>query len=167
MKVAVVYPEVYDLARFREKRKEYPPFGIMYLASVMEGEGHHIQILKVSSDQTNLDLRDFDAIAFSIPSSATYGLIKESRLQSVYSGDPLIMVGGVHPNFYPEDTLLDIKPHVVGVGECEETILELLQQVNTRQFSGILGVCYLDGLESKRTPPRPITSSLDSLPLPW
>jgi anaerobic magnesium-protoporphyrin IX monomethyl ester cyclase len=28
------YPEVYDMARFKDKRKEFPPFGVLYLASV-------------------------------------------------------------------------------------------------------------------------------------
>lgn len=25
MKIALLYPEVYDMARFRERRKEFPP----------------------------------------------------------------------------------------------------------------------------------------------
>ncbi|GAB2923507.1 hypothetical protein GCM10022245_65550 [Streptomyces mayteni] len=33
MRVALVYPEVLDLARFKEKRREFPPFGVLYLAA--------------------------------------------------------------------------------------------------------------------------------------
>lgn len=33
MKVALLYPEVYDMARFKDKRKEFPPFGVLYLGS--------------------------------------------------------------------------------------------------------------------------------------
>lgn len=37
MKVAFVYPEVYDVARFGKKRKEFPPFGVLYLATIVSG----------------------------------------------------------------------------------------------------------------------------------
>lgn len=166
MKVAVVYPEVYDLARFKENRKEFPPFGVLYLSSVMELNGIEVKMFKISPQNTQLDLRAFDAVAFSIPSSATYGLIKESRISSFYSNDPLIMVGGVHPNFYPEETLLDIKPHVVGVGECEETILELLQESKTRLFAKVKGVCFFNGSAPYRTMQRSLMINIDALPLP-
>jgi radical SAM superfamily enzyme YgiQ (UPF0313 family) len=166
MKVAVVYPEVYDLARFREKRKEFPPFGVLYLASVMEQRGLHVQMFKIYPGATKLDLQQFDAVAFSIPSSATYGLVKESRLTSLYSADALIMVGGVHPNFYPEETLLDIKPHVVGVGEGEDTILEILQESRSRKFARVQGVCYMDGSTPTQTQARKVMPDIDTLPLP-
>jgi len=32
MRVALLYPEVYDMARFKDKRKEFPPFGVLYLS---------------------------------------------------------------------------------------------------------------------------------------
>lgn len=166
MRVAVVYPEVYDLARFREKRKEFPPFGVLYLAAVMEDAGINVQMLKVSPENTYLDLRGFDAVAFSIPSSATYGLMKEARFKSIYTGDPLIMVGGVHANFYPEETLEDIRPHVVGIGEGEKTILELLQEQSTRRFSQVKGICYFKGSTPTRTAPRLLLPNIDALPLP-
>jgi radical SAM superfamily enzyme YgiQ (UPF0313 family) len=166
VKVAVVYPEVYDLARFREKRKEFPPFGVLYLSAVLENANVDVRMFKVSPENTSLDLRGFDAIAFSIPSSATYGLIKDSRFGSLYSEDSLLMVGGVHPNFYPEETLLDIQPHVVGIGEGEATILELLQECHTRRFSRVKGVCYFEGGTPTRTSPRTLIPDIDTLPLP-
>jgi anaerobic magnesium-protoporphyrin IX monomethyl ester cyclase len=39
MKVALLYPEVYDMARFKDMRKEFPPFGVLYLAAVAEQAG--------------------------------------------------------------------------------------------------------------------------------
>ena len=82
MKVAIVYPEVYELARFGNKRKEFPPFGAMYLAANVERAGFEAQILKVSRESTKLDLRKFDAVAFSTPSSVTYPLIKHGEEDS-------------------------------------------------------------------------------------
>jgi radical SAM superfamily enzyme YgiQ (UPF0313 family) len=76
------------------------------------------------------------------------------------------MVGGVHPNFYPEETLLDIRPHVVGVGEGEETILEILEELRGRNFTRINGICYLEGSNVIRTKVRNLLPDIDKLPLP-
>jgi radical SAM superfamily enzyme YgiQ (UPF0313 family) len=165
MRVALVYPEVLDLARFRQKRKEFPPFGVLYLAAVAEQAGYDVTVFKVDSGG-GLDMRDFDAVAFTIPSSATYGIIRDCRAASRYDGDPLIMVGGVHPNFYPEQTLVDIAPHVVGIGEGEDTLLDLLSQARTRRFDQVPGVCYLRGGVPHRTLPRPLIRDIDALPMP-
>jgi anaerobic magnesium-protoporphyrin IX monomethyl ester cyclase len=166
MKVAVIYPEVYDLARFREKRKEFPPFGVLYLSSVMEQNGVNVEMFKINPENISLDLREFDAVAYSIPSSATYGLVKRSRFSSQFLNNALIMVGGVHPNFYPEKTLLDLKPDVVGVGEGEETIIELLQEAKTKNFQHIKGICYMRDGMPVQTQPREIIRDIDQLPLP-
>ena len=128
MKVAIVYPEVYDIARFNDRRKEFPPFGILYLSAVLEQNNMEVEVFSVYSSQISLDLRKFDAIAFNIPSSVTYGIIKGVRFNSFYSEDVLIMAGGVHSTIYPEKTLLDLQLHAVGIGAGEETILELLQE---------------------------------------
>lgn len=166
MRVALVYPEVYDLARFKEKRKEFPPFGVLYLAAVAEQDGHDVTVFKVTDQDWRLNLTGFEAVGFSIPSSATYGIIRNARMDSVYGDDPLIMVGGVHPNFYPERTLADIRPHVVGVGEGEDTFLDLLDQADSRRFDQVDGVCYLGDSGPVRTRPRTPMRDIDVLPLP-
>lgn len=166
MRVAVVYPEVLDLARFKEKRKEFPPFGPLYLASVIEEDGHSVSLLKINPAQWLLDLRGYDAVAFSISASATYGLIKKARMLSFYDPDTFVMVGGVHANFFPERTLLDIKPDVVGVGEGETTILELLRAGKGGNFGEIPGVCFLKDGVVRRTKPRELIKDLDALPMP-
>jgi radical SAM superfamily enzyme YgiQ (UPF0313 family) len=173
MRVAVVYPEVYDLARFHEKRKEFPPFGPLYLAAVAEEAGHTVSILKVSHGKTFLDLRSYDAVAFSASSSATYGLIRDCRYGSMYSPSTLILVGGVHANFFPEETFRDLGPHVVCFGEGEETLLELL---NLKQelmgphaksyLSRIDGICFEDEGVVRKTSPRTFNKDIDWLPLP-
>lgn len=80
MKVALLYPEVYDMARYKEGRREFPPFGVLYLAPVIAAAGHHVEIVKVTPENTTLDLRAFDAVGFSLASSATYGFMLEARV---------------------------------------------------------------------------------------
>ncbi len=166
MKIAVVYPEAYEIAKFGEKRKEFPPFGVMYLAANVEKAGFDVQILKVSQQFNMLDLSAFDIVVFSTPSSVTYPTIKQARFNSHYKEGVLIAVGGVHASMYPAQTLLDLQVDVIGVGEGEITILEIIDEINTRRFSKIQGVCYLSNLTPTFTQPRPLLANIDDLPFP-
>jgi hypothetical protein len=74
---------------------------VLYLGAVAEHAGHQVTIFKVTDQNWRLDLTDFAAGGFSIPSSATYGIIRRSRLDSTYAADALVMVGGVHPKSRP------------------------------------------------------------------
>ncbi|MGH3852809.1 MAG: B12-binding domain-containing radical SAM protein [Pseudonocardiaceae bacterium] len=166
MKVALLYPEVYDMARFKEHRKEFPPFGVLYLAAVIEQAGHDVAIKKVTPSAIYLELGDYDAVGFSLASSATYGFMREAREQSVIREDALVMVGGVHCNFYPLNTIKDFRAHVAADGESEETILEILDRVDTKRFDDVAGVYWRRGAEVLRGPTRPLLRNIDELPLP-
>ena len=166
MRVALLYPEVYDMARFKEHRREFPPFGVLYLAAVVEQAGHQVDVIKVTPEATALDLTDFDAVGFSLASSATYGFMLEARRCSAIRQDALIMVGGVHCNFYPESSLTDFDAHVASNGESEETILEILGRAATKRFEDVPGVLWRDGGLLRRERSRPLLRDIDQLPLP-
>ena len=166
MNVALLYPEVYDMARFRQGRKEFPPFGVLYLAAVVEAAGHGVGIQKVTPETGSLDLSDCDAVGFSLASSATYGLMLDARRHARIRDDALVMVGGVHANFYPEQSLTDFGAHVAAAGESEETILDILRRAGTRRFNGVPGVLWYDDGEVRREPSRPLLRDIDQLPLP-
>lgn len=166
MKVALVYPEVYDLARYKEKRKEFPPFGVLYLAAILEENEISVDIIKVDKENTRCDFCDYNVVGFSIPSSATYGVIKEVRYKSLYSKDCIIAIGGVHSSFYPKETLVDLCADVVAIGSGEKTLMEILCAYDTRDFSKIKGVCYLQNENPVLTTERPLESEIDWLPIP-
>lgn len=166
MKVALVYPEVYDLARFKEKRRELPPFGVLYLAAFLEENNIKVSIFKINKNKTRCDFRGYDVIGFSIPSSATYGMVKEARFTSSYSWDTTITVGGVHPSFYPEETIIDLQADIVVIGSGEKTIVEIARAHNTKDFSKIRGICFINRNSIITTPERIIEKSIDWLPLP-
>ena len=166
MNVALVYPEVYDLARFKENRKEFPPFGVLYLASILEEKFISVDIIKIGKEKTCCNFQSYDVVGFSIPSSATYGIVKDSRYKSLYSRDCTIAVGGVHASFYPQQTLIDLKADVVAVGSGEKTILEIVQAHNTKNFSLIKGVCYLRDNLPYLNQERLLDNDINWLPLP-
>src|SRR6185312_14818360 len=166
MKVAIVWPEVADMARYRELRKEFPPFGALYLGAILEERGVEVHLFKLTPDNLIFDFSEFDAIAFSISASATFNMFLECRQKSVFRDDALLMAGGVHANLLPVQTFLDLEPHVVGIGEGEETILEILARRTQRDFSDVQGVCYRDGDRIVRTAPRQISRDISNFPFP-
>jgi len=166
MKIALVYPEVYDLARFKEKRKEFPPFGILYLAAIIEKDGHEVVIFKINPANDSFNFRSFDIVGFSTPSSATHTLTKKARFNSTYSQNSIIAVGGVHASLYPEATFEDLNADVLAIGSGEETILDIIQACDSKDFSMINGICYRHGKSILFTPPRKIKKSIDWLPMP-
>jgi radical SAM superfamily enzyme YgiQ (UPF0313 family) len=90
----------------------------------------------------------------------------EARRCARIRDDALVMVGGVHANFYPEQSLVDFGAHVVAVGESEETVLELLCRAGTRRFDGIPGVLWCADGMTRREPAKPLLRDIDQLPLP-
>lgn len=167
MKVVLLYPEVYDMARYKDKRKEFPPFGVLYLAAVIEQAGHDIEIAAVTPSRTRMDLAVYDAVGFSLASSATYGLMLQARRESSFAEHALVMVGGVHCSFYPESSLIDFEADLAAYGESEETILEMLECGARRDFAGIPGILWR-GTDTavRRNPAQPLMRDIDSLPLP-
>lgn len=166
MKIALVWPEVLDMARYREMRKEFPPFGAMYLGSALEAQGYTVKLFKLTPDCLTFDFTGFDAVGFSISASAAFNMFMECRFGSRYDKGTLLLAGGVHANLLPEQTLLDLKPDVVGVGEGEETILEIIKAKDSRDFSKIAGVCYLRDGKPTRTQPRGTSRDISKFAFP-
>ena len=140
MRVALLYPEVYDMARFKDKRKEFPPFGVLYLAAVIEQAGHTVTVQAVTPSRTRLDLSGYDAVGFSLASSATYGLMLQARRVRIrraradHGGrGALQLLPRVEPGRFQRDLAAD--------GESEETILEILERgrpAGLRRYTGDL-----------------------------
>ena len=87
VKVCLIYPECYEVARFGSFRKEFPPFGVMYLASALEKHGINVQIIPTSANNNAFDFSEFDLVGFSISSSVAYPLIHQTKRNSKYKKD--------------------------------------------------------------------------------
>ena len=79
MNIIILYPEMYEFARFKGNRIEFPPFGPMVLASILEQQGYDVKIKAISNKEYSLDLTSYDVIAFSISASASFDLFKKAR----------------------------------------------------------------------------------------
>lgn len=166
MKIALIYPEYYDIAHFGAKRKEIPPFGVLYLTSILENHGHDASLFRVNSENYRLNLKSYEIVGYSFSSSVTYNLIRNSVLHSSYSKNVMLIAGGVHATFFPEEIINECGIDVVCLGEGESTILEIVNEYQSKHFDKINGIAYnKDGLIVK-TKDRTLRKDLDSLPFP-
>ncbi len=143
LNIALIYPEVLDMARFQEDRKEFPPFGVMYLASVLEKSGNDVEILSVDGSSTDSkDLSSFDVVGYSISSSVCLGMMKNSRLNSNIPDTTKVLAGGVHANFYPEQVLEEFDAKAVAFGESEGIINDLCRATADEDYRSIPGIVW-------------------------
>lgn len=168
MKVALIYPEYYEIAHFGTKRKELPPFGVLYLAAVIEQKGEEVVLYAVSSNNYKLNLNEYDIVGFSISSSVTYSIIKKVRYNSKFKEDVLFIAGGIHTTIFPENVIDDLKVNIACIGEGEKTISELLDIYPKKDYSNIKGIVYKDELSQTKiyTAKRNLIKNLDEIPFP-
>lgn len=157
-----------DIARFREARKEFPPFGVLYLAAVLEEAGHDVEVGSITPDSCNRDLTQFDLVGVSIASSATYNLVRRFINLMIRKPSTPILLGGVHCLFYPEMTLEDFpEAAAVAYGESEGIICELVIAASAGDVSHVPGIVYRSsGGEVIRNSPPIIDVDINSLPSP-
>ena len=168
MKVALISPEYYDIAHFGVKRKEIPPFGVLYLAAVIEQKGVAVTLYRVSNENFILNLKDFDIVGFSISSSVTYSILKKVRDNSQFKKQALLVAGGIHTTIFPEDVINDLNVDIACIGEGENTIAEILDAYSENSFDTIDGIVYKDKLSGEMvyTSKRKLIKDLDKIPFP-
>lgn len=165
-KICLVYPECYEVAKFGNKRKEFPPFGVMYLASALEKENYDVKIIATSNDNNCFDFSDFDIVGFSISSSLAYPLIKETRENSIFKANSLIIAGGIHASLYPKEVIKDLDCDIVSIGEGEKTIVEIAKATSLDDISKIKGIYYKKDNSIYITEKRNDINDLDTLAFP-
>lgn len=165
-KVCLIYPECYEMARFGTTRKEFPPFGIMYLASSLEKQGISVQIIPTSVNNNVFDFREFDLVGFSISSSSAYPLIQQTKKNSKYKKNCLTMAGGIHATLYPEKVLNELDVDIVALGEGEKTICDIVNHLLDKDFSQINNIYYKTEDKIIITPEQKSFCNLDDIPFP-
>jgi radical SAM superfamily enzyme YgiQ (UPF0313 family) len=166
VRVALLYPEAYEFARFGQARKEFPPLGVLHLAAAAEAVGHEVRVFPVAPGNPGCDLSGFQAVGFSLSASATVTTMLTARNASTIEADALVMLGGHHTTLYPEQTLVDFAADLACVGQCEQSIADVIAAAPDRGFSGIPGAVWRDRAGLHRNPVARLPRSLDGVPLP-
>lgn len=144
------------------------PTGVTVLASYLRKHGFRPAILDTRVENySEYDFSQFDFIGISTMSgsqlSDAIGLAKVIKTQA--PGVPLIW-GGVHPTFYPEQTVeSDLVDYVVR-GEGEITLVDLLNSLSRNlPLDQVKGLTYMENGAAKENPDREFLN-MEELDLP-
>ena len=135
MKILFAYPDY-------QHRDTSPPLGLLYVASVLEQQGHMVQIIDFSVDKRSnfsAAIRASDIFGISFTSQQfqeAHKLITQVRR---LSEGIKILVGGPHATIY-EKAVFEVLPSIdyVVVGEGEYVALDLITGVHPEKVKGLM-----------------------------
>jgi radical SAM superfamily enzyme YgiQ (UPF0313 family) len=153
------------------------PFGIATLSRIADQLGHEVGILDLNAHRLGVDAfreelkdadyKDTDVIGIGGLSSQ-YRFIKPLLpVIKQVRPDALLVAGNGLLTTLPEETMKLLPQIDVGIiGEGERTFTELLDVVDSKNFSRVKGLIYREDGELVRTPYRPLIENLDE-EVPW
>lgn len=180
-KFVLIYISSYEVAHFKEYRKEFPPFGILYLASIIRDAGWDVEIKSISENAFTHDLSDADVVGLSMVSSYGHAIFKKFVDTSKFKRGRYMVAGGYHAEKYYQDMMRDMYVDLVFSGEGENALTEFLN----KYFGAKCPKTYINGTfmidkesQSKSEGASPLkmslykfkeskdTVKLDSIPFP-
>lgn len=155
----------------------YPPLGLAYIASYLKKYSQlplEIKIFDASCDKDivqSISAFDPQIIGLSALSSDIFEAFRLSK--EIHSFNPSVfqIIGGIHVNALPEQTLKKGRFNLAVLGEGEETFLEIVERFCRSGLSEddlhlIRGVAYIRSGRLVKTEPRPLIKPLDKIPFP-
>jgi len=152
----------------------YPPLGLCYIAASLEQAGHDVDILDMNSHRVS-DRAMLQGIEDS-PIVGIGGLVTEYaevvRLVKVIKDtdeNKIVILGGPLATTHSEELLVASGADVAVVGEGEQTIVELVDAIETKNTAGvppIKGIVYMAGRKPVISQHRAHEMHLDNIPHP-
>lgn len=132
-KIAFIYAKTYEVAHFGKARKEFPPFGVMYLAAMVREycQDWIPEIIAIEDSDVDINPKLYDVIAYSVISAYTVPVFekcmnKVNQQSKTYANKVLCIAGGYQAELEAERWLKSNMVSLVLKGEGENTIVKLL-----------------------------------------
>jgi len=108
-----------------------------------------------------------DYVGISMHTPKYGSAVKIAKIVKKYDPYIPVLVGGLHPTIEPIETLKEPFFDVAVIGEGEETIVELINVMDTGgELSSVKGICYKENKVVVQNPPRPLIEDIDAIPFP-
>jgi len=152
-----------------------PPLGLMYLASYLKKNSSHepkildcqVEQLSYSQLKQEIKKRNPDAIGITTMTFTLIDVIKTAQLAKQINPKIKIILGGPHVNIYPKETINLKGIDFLVLGEGEEPLKELLDNLNQKEnLTRIKGIVFKNSKEIINTGQRELIKDLDSIPFP-
>lgn len=153
-----------------------PPLGLMYLASYLrEKRPHHTLSLfdmmaaRAAPESVDEWLKSFSPGLVAIHAMSFHASCMHAVAARVkaWNKECVVAVGGPHPSAAPDLVISDSNVDVAGVGEGEETFLEIMDRVEAgEELAGIPGTVVKRDGDIVHGPFRAYLEDLDKIPFP-
>jgi len=160
MHVTLVMPNYAD-------RRVQMPLGIGYIAAVLERRGFDVRIVDMNVSGGKLRLGSTDIVGISCMTKTWPQSLELARMIKEEDADIPVVFGGPHPTAATADCMKHSEIDFCVAGEAEVTAPELFLAIGKgKNFRRIKGIAFRENGGVKRTKPRPLIQSLDSIPFP-
>jgi len=160
---------------FKYVLNKIPSLGLAYLASMVEKEGHKVNIVDGTLCPNLFRLKE-DTLHFNpqiIGITATTPTFKKSvhitNILREVMPEAVFICGGPHPTACPDESLNENVFDFIVIGEGEQTFLELVSYIDNSELKdiyNIAGIGFRENGNVKVTAPRKEIRNLDSIPFP-
>lgn len=149
-----------------------PPLGILYLSTILERNGHEIDVLDLTAE--NIDENKLktkiswaDAVGMAICTSS----LNESRKLGEFirncDNEKPFLIGGPHCALDPVQALKDFNADICVKWEGEQSILDIIDALEGKKnLSKIPGICYKKNGSIKKNLQLDVNKNLDALSFP-
>jgi radical SAM superfamily enzyme YgiQ (UPF0313 family) len=153
-KIILLYVEAHEIARLNNMRKEFPPFGVLYLASAIMEAGWDVDVKPINKNDIleEVKIREFskyDIVGLSITSAYAYDTFKHyfNSNKEFMLNHNCIIAGGLQAEISYKDVMKKLNVKTVFRGESEESIQEYLEAFESKgpwykSYKKIKGIYY-------------------------
>ena len=172
------YRSDYDFEIDGDDYGQFPPLGLLYIASALKKARPHHQVElidaiaeKLSGVELEQRMREFapDVVGVSTFTMVMYDCCVIAQMAKMINPDVHVCFGGPHITDFPVETAhLPVVDSIV-LGEGEEAFVELLDHLEKEEpVEGIPGVFTRENVHqvTRNKNRRPMVADLDSLPFP-
>jgi len=137
------------ISLYSEGVKGIPPLGLLYLATALKKNGHEVKIIHYEASQAERIIAETieygpDLVGMSVFTGNNNGAYIDLSNALKQKGFKIIW-GNAHPSLLPEQVLAEHSIDFVVIGEGEETLLELVDNIDEKEkYKNILGLAYKD-----------------------
>ena len=145
---------------------------VLYLGTALKNAGHDVKIIDAQIEDTATALKHMikksDVIGFSVMTTQLKDAIRLSDMVKENDSSVPVIWGGVHPTFFPQQTVSDKSVDYVIYGEGENTLVEMVEYLSGKgKLSEIKGISYLKNGKPHITESRPFLDLNSLSPPAW